>query len=206
MIMTIRQRVGCGIMSVLFVGAVIMGVMYPAGNDPLTARSCAMSARGLHLWHMMSRMNAKSGVCTNHQMCLNAAEYIERLVAASRDGGMCMYTESITNSDWNIAVDVPNDCDSTFPVLISANFNLQYLGCHYDDDAVVPLGIKSGAPMSLFEDRFVVVVRESGMAQRISAKFCTKRRILGMLTNGMSSITYLTPGGRITIDLKDSHM
>ncbi len=205
MIMTIRQRIGCVLISMLFVGAVIMGIMYPAGNDPMTARSCAMAARGLHLWHMMSRMNAKSSICLNHQMCFNATEYIERLVAASRDCGIGLYSESITNSDWNIAVDFPNDCDSTFPVLISANFNLQYLGCHYDDDVVVPLGIKSGAPMSLLEDRVVVVVRKSGMVQRISAKSCTKQRILGVLTNGMSSITYLTPGGRMTINLKASH-
>ena len=210
MIGKLQRRIRFFLLVMIFAGAVIMGVMFPAGRSPLMAHSCAMAAEGQYIYLMMSKnqRGTESDDCVDYRACSSVSEFIERLVDVDANGvkGMSLKDENRANNDWNIAIGLPDDCDASFPVMISANFNPRYLDRLYEDNVVIPLCKGHGGEVSRLEDKVVVVVRMSGVTQMIGAKFCTKRKILGELTSEMPMVTYLTPDGRTVIDLRGDSM
>lgn len=190
---------------VLLLGAIIMGVLFPAGSDPLVARSKSLAARGKNMYHALVQKgfnddawNVLSSSCSNYT---SAAQLIEHLLSVQ--GVKEESADSVNRIEdiWNIAVNVSNDCDDTFPVMISANFNPMLLESAIDDDTQLPIGRASGASLSLLDDKAIVLVRRNGSSEVIKAKYCTRKNILKTPCKSRGSTIYLTPESKITISL-----
>ena len=89
------------------------------------------------------------------------------------------------------------------PVFVSANFNpallLRKWDGQTDRDKRLPIGPAAGAAKSMFNDKAIVIVRKSGAAESIKAKFLTYEHLYhGQafdLTNMNPPLLYLSPTG-----------
>ena len=181
----------------LFLGAIVMGVLFPAGSNPLVARSKSLAARGRNLYRVYAQDeladNTWGGALSS---CSNAAQFIERLLLVRNIKEWPADSVNKFENVWNIAVSVSNDCNDTFPVMISANFNPILLEGRIDDEKLLPIGLKSGASLSLLNDRAIALVRKDGSCEVINARHCTRKSILGTSCTSNSSAIYLTPEGK----------
>ena len=189
----------------LLLGALVMGVLFPAGRDPLVARSKSLAAQGKNVYRVLVQeglnddvWNVLSSSCSNYT---SAAQLIEHLLSV-RDvkKESAEFVNRIENI-WNIAVSVSNACDSTFPIITSANFNPMLLESAIGDDTQLPIGRASGAPLTLLDDKAIILVRKDGSSEVIKAKYCTKKIILKTPHENRGSAIYLTPESKITINL-----
>ena len=116
--------------------------------------------------------------------------------------GMNGITLTDRNVAWNIAANVTDETPDFMPVLITANFNPKLLAPgRFDgrDDKPLPIGPKSGAAKSMFNDKAVVIVRKSGAAEMIKKKDLTRGRLYNYQsfdeTSREKQIKWLTPTG-----------
>ena len=107
---------------------------------------------------------------------------------------------------WCISCDFPVAKDdpvayARIPMLVSANLNPAYLLRDWDGskdaDKVIPLGPKSGAEKSLFDDTCAVIVFNDGTAETIPAKELTYARIYRRAFKGPPLLGYLTVRGYV---------
>ena len=188
----------------LLSGAIVMGVLFPAGSDPLVARSKSLAARGKNMYRVLAQKgfnddlwNVLSSSCSNY---ISAAQLIEHLLSVHDAKDESADSVNRIENIWNIAVNVSNDCDDTFPIMISANFNPMLLERAIDDDTQLPIGRVSGAPLSLLDDKAIILVRKNGSSEVVNAKYCTRKNILKASCESSSSVIYLTPEGKIPIN------
>ena len=112
-------------------------------------------------------------------------------------------TISSSGLDWCIAANVVDEMPDVTPVLVSANFNPALLLNRWDGKADgkkrLPIGPKSGAAKSLFNDKAIVVVRKGGRADVIKERNLTYETLYKQQafdnTNLMPPLKYLTPTG-----------
>lgn len=192
-----------GIMVIIGIG-VTMGVLFPAGRDPFVPKASAVAMNGRNLYYMIALNSAQhdiAGKWINPQKCSNSVEYITGVLGVGEASGQelcCTDAESLL---WNVAIDVHDSYDELFPMLISANFNPRLLESAIDDDTQLPIGLASGASLSLLDDKAIILVRKNGSSQVIKAKYCTKKNIFKIPCKSSGSVMYLTPEGKITINL-----
>ena len=134
----------------------------------------------------------------------NTAQFIEQHLSTRSVSNELAETAINIENRWNIAVSVSNDCNGTFPVMISANFNPRLLEGSVDDETLLRIGRETGASLSLLDDRAIVLVRKDGSCEVINAKHCTRKSILGTSCAGNSSAIYLTPEGVIAIRWRET--
>ena len=107
------------------------------------------------------------------------------------------------NVAWIVAANVTDEMPDFMPVLITANFNPSLLLRKWDgkteDTKRLPIGPESGAKGVPFGNKGIVIVRKSGAAESIKAKFLTYDRLYHGhafdLTNMNPPLMYLTPTG-----------
>ena len=189
----LRRFMFGGIIVVIGIG-VAMGVLFPAGRNPFVPRSSAVAMRGQNLYCMIAQNDAKhdiDGKWFDPQKCSNSVEFVTEVLGVSGANG----DEAL----WNVAVDVPKDYGDFFPMLISANFNPRLLENTIDNDAPLPIGRASGAPLSLLDDKAIILVRKNGSSEVIKAKHCTRRNILKTSCESSGTVVYLTPESKITV-------
>ena len=183
---------------------IIMGALFPAETDPFIPQSSALGMKGRNLYVMTEQNNIRHQVgetWCDPQTCSNSMEFITGVINIV--GTNCLY-ESYTNVGvnlWNVAIDVPDACDDSFPLMISANFNPKFLEGSSDDDEILPLGRKAKAQREPLNNKGIVVIRKSGEAHIIKAKHCTRKVILGDSVRGKCRVAYLTPNDRIFLDV-----
>ena len=105
--------------------------------------------------------------------------------------------------DWCVAANVRDETPDFVPVFVSANFNPALLLRKWDGktdrDKRLPIGPAAGAAKSMFNDKAIVIVRKSGAAESIKAKFLTYEHLYhGQafdLTNMNPPLLYLSPTG-----------
>ena len=203
---TIRRAVLWVAFAMLIV-AIVMGALFPAGSDPLVARSWALAARGREMYLELLHGKSEWGWDTCGIVlpsCSNTAQFIEHLLSTRGTNNELADTAINIENRWNIAVSVSNDCNGTFPVMISANFNPRLLEGCVDDEKMLMIGRETGASLSLLDDRAIVLVRKDGSCEVINAKRCTRKSILGTSCAGNSSAIYLTPEGVITLHWRET--
>ena len=191
-----------GVIVIIGIG-VIMGVLFPAGHDPLVPKSFAIAMRGRNLYYMIEQNNEQhslDGKWCDPQKCSNSVEFITGVLSRSGANGQewCRADEVVAL--WNVAIDVPEDYGEFFPMLISANFNPMLLERAIDGDALLPIGLASGATLSLLDDKAIILVRRNGCSEVIKAKHCNKKNILKTSYERSGSARYLTPESKITIN------
>ena len=157
---------------------VIIGALFPAGSNPMSARKWALAMRGRNVFALMSDAGlwgrreffvASSNACRQSMLITNVLrmhvkpEDLHNLF--DKDGNL-----------WQFALIDYETVGDDFPVMISANFNTDDLG-KYDISEPLPIGRVSGAERSLLDDRAIVVVRKNGMAQIISENHLTRRTL-----------------------------
>ena len=187
---------------VIFGIGVIMGALFPAGRDPFFPKAFAIAMRGRNLYCMIEQNNEQhslDGKWRDLQKCSNSVEFITGVLNIRGADGREWRCEDEVAALWNVAIDVSEDCGESFPMLISANFNPRLLESAVDDDAQLPIGRASGAPLSLLDDKAVILVRKNGSSEVIKAKYCTRKNILKPPCKHRGSATYLTPESKITI-------
>ena len=195
----ILHSVFWGTMAIIGIG-VIMGALFPAGRDPFMPWSTAVAAKGRNLFYMMEQNEArhKAGEkWCDPQMCSNSVEFITGVlnVIGSEAQYGCVTNVGVTL--WNVAIDVPEDYDELFPVLISSNFNPRSLECLSGNSEILPIG--RSEPL---KGKGIVVVRKCGIAHVVKAKHCTRRVVAGNSVTRNCRITYLTPDGRMDVDIR----
>ena len=112
-------------------------------------------------------------------------------------------TVDIGGLDWCIAANVNEPMDDTVPVLVSANFNPEYLLDKWDGitdgDKPLPIGPASGAAKSLFGDRAIVIIYKGGAASVIKKKDLNYNSIYQRqafrVPEAPHPLAYLTPKG-----------
>ena len=192
-----------GIIVLIGIG-VAMGVLFPAGRDPFVPKASVVAMNGRNLYYMIALNNAQhyiAGKWINPQKCSNSVEYITGVLGVGGASGQELCCADAESALWNVAVDVHDDCGELFPILISANFNPRLLESAIDDGTQLPIGRASGASLSLLDDKAIILVRKNGSSQVIKAKYCTKKNILKTPCKSIGSVTYLSPEGKITINL-----
>ena len=192
-----------GIIVIIGIG-VAMSVLFPAGRDSFVPKSYALAMRGRNLYYMIEQNDEQQGIggkWFDSQKCSNSVEFIAGILGGSGTNGQewCCMDEEVAL--WNVAIDVPENCGEFFPVMISANFNPRLLERSIDDDAQLPIGRASGAPLSLLDDKGIIIVRKNGSSEVIRAKYCTRGNIFMTSCESRCPATYLTPDGKITIHL-----
>ncbi len=107
------------------------------------------------------------------------------------------------NIAWCVAANVTDEMPDDTPVLISANFNPALLLRKWDGGTDgwkrLPIGAAAGASDVPFGNKGIIVVRKSGAAESIKARYLTydtlyKKRAFD-LTNMDPPLVYLTPTG-----------
>lgn len=189
---------------VLLTVAIVMGVLFPAGSDPLVARSKALAAQGKNVYRLLVQEGLNDDIWNVLSSCSNytsAAQLIGHLLSVHDVKNESADSANRIENIWNIAVSVSSECGDTFPIVISANFNPMLLESTIDDNAQLPIGKTSGAPWSLLNDKAIILVRMNGSSEVIKAKYCTKKNILNTLCESSGSAIYLTPESKITISL-----
>lgn len=109
------------------------------------------------------------------------------------------------NIAWIIAANVTADMPDNIPVLISANFNPALLLRKWDGytggSRRLPIGPRSGAEKSMFDDQAIVIIRKGGSAQTIKARDLTYATLYNNmefdLTDQKPPLVYLTPTGAV---------
>ena len=188
-----RHSLFWGIVIIIGIG-VIMGALFPAGRDPFVPWSSAVAARGRNLFCMIEQNNARHKVgdkWCDPKMCSNSVEFITGVLNLIGVESQYQCATNVGVALWNVAVDVHDDYDELFPMLISANFNPRLLESTIDDDTQLPIGRASGASLSLLDDRAIIIVRKNGSSQVIKAKYCTKNNIFKTLRKSSGSLMYL---------------
>ena len=117
--------------------------------------------------------------------------------------GMSGQTLENRNIAWCIAANVTDETPDFVPVLITANFNPMLLLNKWDGQTngseKLPIGPASGAAKSMFGDKAVVIVRKSGAAEVIKARYLTYNTLYLRqsfdLTGMNPPIKWLTPHG-----------
>ena len=193
-----EQKLFWGTVVLIGIG-VIMGALFPAGRDPFVPWSSAVAARGRNLFCMIEQNNARHKVgdkWCDPQMYSNSMDFITGIL--NMIGAEAQYgcATNVGVAWWNIAVDVPDDFDDLFPVMISANFNPKSLEHQSDDNEILPIG--RSEPL---KDKGIVVVRKCGLAHVIKAKHCTRKVVTGNSITRNCRVTYLTPDGRTTVNI-----
>ena len=110
------------------------------------------------------------------------------------------------NIAWTVAANVTDETPDFVPVLITANFNPSLLLSKWDGKTngseKLPIGPVSGAAATPFGDKAVVIVRKSGAAEVIKARFLTYDMLYQKqafdLTGMNPPIKYLTLSGVVT--------
>ena len=105
--------------------------------------------------------------------------------------------------DWCIAANVYDEMPDFMPILVSANFNPAYLPRKWDGktdrNKLLPIGPKSGAAKSMFDDKLIVIVRKNGAADVIKGTALTYESLYGGNKFDFSGherpFCYLTPNG-----------
>ena len=191
--------------SIVLIGiGIAMGILFPAGRDPFVPKSYALAMCGRNLYYTIEQNKEQQGIegkWVDPQKCSNSVDFITGVLSASRTNGQEWRSIDKGVALWNVAIDAPVNCGGLFPMLISANFNPRLLERSIDDDAQLPIGRASGATLSLLDDKAVILIRKNGSSQVIRAKYCTRRNILMTSCKSNSSVTYLTPARKITINL-----
>lgn len=204
------KSVGCVTILTLLLVAVVMAVLFPARRDPFVPLSTSLAIKGRGLLILIAqnqRRNIQNEKYVNPFLCSNATQFAKELLSMSSQTNETNLTESdIGIGLWNIAIDDLADYDSSFPLLISANFNLDFLKLDIPSDRVLPIGRKAGAALSLLDDRGIVIIMGNGQCQRIKAKYLTRDMIfLGKQNCHRESVTFLTPTGRIVLEWGGNH-
>ncbi len=192
-----------GVIVIISIG-IAMGVLFPAGRDPFVPKSSAIAIRGRNLYCMIQQNNLLQnieGKWFDPQRCSNSVEFIAGLLNLTGTNGQGSCSADVGVALWNVAIDVPENYGEQFPMLISANFNPMLLERAIDDEAQLPIGRASGAPLSLIDDKGIILVRKNGSSEVIKAKYCTRKNILKTPCDRSGSTTYLTPESKITISL-----
>lgn len=197
--MTKRKKIMIGVVVAIAICGILMGFLFPAGNDSLVAQSASLAMHGKNFNHLLSlfeqrRMMGASGA---DPVSFSNSTSFARTVLKTLPG-----THDERTDCWNVAVRFPKDMNDDFPVLISANFNPALLCEDQDEESRLPLGIESGAALSLLGDQRVVVIRKNGFASIISAKQCTRARMLGNAKGTICEIVYLTPLGKVALKMR----
>ena len=191
------------VMLVIIGIGVMMGAIFPAGRDPFVPRSSAVAARGRNLYVMIEQNNIRHQVgetWCDPKMCSNSVEFITGVVNLIDAEAQHECVTDVGVTLWNVVIDVPEDYDESFPVLISSNFNPKSLERQYADSEILPIG-----RIEPLNDRGIVVVRKCGIAHVIKAKQCTRKVVAGNSITRNCQITYLTPEGRTTVDICCDH-
>ena len=178
---------------------VMMGAIFPAGRDPFVPWSSAVAIKGHNLFYMIELNDAhrKAGEkWCDPQMCSNSVEFITGVL--NLIGAEAQYNcgTNVGVAWWNVAIDVPEDCDELFPVLISSNFDPKTLELNSGDNEILPIG--RSEPL---KDKGIVVVRKCGIAHIIKSKHCTRKDVTGNSITRNCQITYLTPDGRMDVNI-----
>ena len=200
----VKRKVVLWIFALVAGLGIIMGALFPAGTDPFIPQSSAAAMRGRNLYVKIIQNNTlhEGGeMWCDPQVCSNSLEFIKGVINVIGTEGLDEHDIKKWVQLWNVAIDVPDDCDDLFPLMISANFNPKFLEGRSDDDEILPLGRKAKAQREPFNNKGIVVIRKSGEAHIIKAKHCTRKVILGDSVRGKCRVAYLTPNGRINLDV-----
>ena len=183
---------------------VIIGALFPAGSNPMSARKWALAMRGRNVFALMSDAGlwgrreffvVSSNDCRQSMLIANAL----RLHVTTED---CHNLFDKDGSLWQFALIDYEKVGDGFPVMISANFNANDLRKYAIDDCL-PIGRESGAERSLLDDRAIVVVRKNGTAQIISAKHLTKQTLfLGERNDEVFYCTLSWMTNRVAVSLQ----
>ena len=193
-----RKKIIAGISVAIVFWGVLMAFLFPAGSNPLVAQSASLAMQGKSFNHLLSWFELRR---MTGELDVDPVAFSNSTAFAQTVLKMLPGTYDIRTDCWNIAVELPGDVDDDFPVLISANFNPVLLRDDLDESGILPLGLESGASLSLLDDRYVVVIRKNGTANIILAKLCTRDRILGASKNVNRKIVYLTPHGKVDLQI-----
>ena len=146
---------------------VIMGALFPAGRDSFLPQSSALAMRGRTICEMMiknqERHNTGESWC-DPRSCTNSVDFLKKVFCRFDSEGEY---KGYKFDEWNVAIDISQDSDMLFPVLISANFNPKFLGDNFDDADVMSLWQKSVPRKASWANKGIVVVRKSGMVHII---------------------------------------
>jgi len=159
---------------------------------------------GKDKWNYRLRENAVQAFCgfLSADKAQNTRN-LEDMAAGCKPVGGKLRPETI---QWSISCDFPVAKDdpvayARIPMLVSANLNPAYLLHEWDGDKdaekVIPLGLKSGAMKSLFNDTCAVIVFNDGTAEAIPAKELTYARIYRRAFKGPPKLGYLTVRGYV---------
>ena len=177
---------------------VIMGALFPAGTDPFVPWSTTLAIKGHNLFYMMEQNEARHKAdekWCDPQLCSNSVEFITGVLNLIGAEARCQCDTNVGVSSWSVAIDVPEDYDELFPVLISSNFDPMTLEHQPADNEILP--IRRAEPL---KDKGIVVVRKCGMSHIIKAKHCTRKVVTGNSITRNCRITYLTPEGRVAVN------
>lgn len=183
---------------------IIMGLLFPAGRDPFVPQSSALAVKGRAIWEMIMENQRKckeGGKWCDPLSCSNSVDFLEKIFHSFDDNGLYTANGDIRLGHWNIAIDMPQDCDTLFPVLISANFDPAFLGGHFADGEILPVGRGLNAQEIPLKSKGIVVVRKSGVSHVIKANRCTRKVIFETSIASNRHVTYLTPRGKVTINI-----
>lgn len=112
-------------------------------------------------------------------------------------------TVNLGGIEWCVAANVADEMPDCIPVLVSANFNPEFLLRKWDGvtDAMkqLPIGPDSGAAKSMLGDRGIVVISKGGSAQFIKKRHLNYSTIYSRqefdTTNSAHPLMYLMPNG-----------
>ena len=173
---------------------VVFNSITPAGSDPLGAQTSAFAMRGKNLFSLLKERGLFDGAVDVTQFKDSGTLLSKIIGEGSEDRRLAFDSFGCV---WNVALHVDQVADTNFPVLISANLNPATLGLN---ETSISLGLHTGAPRTLFDDRALVLVRKNGSAQVIKMNGLSCASILPSGDNALpKQIEYLTPTGKCTI-------
>ena len=202
MVITIRRQLGFWLLAFLGAGAVIMGMLYPPGRDPFVPRSVDLSVKGRDLYRLIieNDQRCKRGDSfVDPNSSSNSLQFIVDLLRLARPGQSNLAEKF---GSWNIALDIINGLDTSFPLLISGNFDPRCLEGDINSDKILPIGNQACVDGLQLGRKGIVVISSDGRSQVLKAKHCTKTRIIGGGNGYRKRITFLTPVGKMTIQLQ----
>lgn len=157
---------------------VLVGMLHPAGSNPLAARKSALAMRGRNVFMLMS----DTGLWGKQELFVVSSNDCRQSTRIANV--LCMHVKPEDRHNlfdkggclWQFALVDYEKVGDTFPVMISANLNANGLGKYAIGDHL-PIGWRAGSERSLLDDRAIVVVRKNGMVQIISANHLTKQTL-----------------------------
>ena len=157
---------------------VLMGMLHPAGSNPLAVRKSALFMRGRNVFTLMS----DAGLWGRRELFVVSSNDCRQSVQITNALRMHVKPEDRHNLFdkggclWQFALVDYEKVSDGFPVMISANLNANDLGKYTIGDHL-PIGSGTGSERSLLDDRAIVVVRKNGTAQIISVNHLTKQTL-----------------------------